>query len=144
MKKILLAIGLFTTTFLSAQTSNKIVINSDNIIGMTTKINNLEVAEFDFPTKLNWNDSKIACSKLGKGWRLPTVQELELIYNSNKKMKMNLNEGGTDVKFDDDYWSSELKSSKNSARNIMMRSGMTFFGFITQKCNVRAVRSINN
>jgi hypothetical protein len=144
MKKILITIGLFTTTFLSAQNSNKIISNADKIIGTTTLLNNLEVAEFDFPTKLNWNDSKIVCSKLGKGWRLPTVQELELIYNANKKMKMHLNEGGTDIKFDDDYWSSELKSSKNSARNIMMGSGMIFFGFINQKCNVRAVRSINN
>jgi len=140
MKKILLAIGLFTTTFLSAQTSNKIVINADNIIGMTTKINNLEVAEFDFPTKLNWNDSKIACSKLGKGWRLPTIQELELIYNSNKKMKMNLKD-----ETDDKYWSSELNTFKKSARILIMGTeSRKFSSFLTEKSNVRAVRSISN
>lgn len=140
MKKILLAIGLFTTTFLSAQTSNKIVSKADNIIGMITIISNLEVAEFDFPTKLNWNDSKIACSKLGKGWRLPTIQELELIYNSNKKMKMNLKD-----ETDDKYWSSELNTFKKSARILIMGTeSMKFSSFLTEKLNVRAVRSISN
>lgn len=124
--------------------SNKIVSNADNIIGMITIISNLEVAEFDFPTKLNWNDSKIACSKLGKGWRLPTIQELELIYNSNKKMKMNLKDGRSDEKYADEYWSSELNPSKNSAEILKMQPGMKFIGFVTEKLNVRAVRSVNN
>jgi hypothetical protein len=141
MKKILIIIGLFTSTFLSAQSSNKTLSNADKIIGTTTLLNNLEVAEFDFPTKLNWNDSKIACSKLGKGWRLPTVQELELIYNANKKMKMNFKPSDG---FDDQYWSSELNFSKNSVQIMMMASGLKFIGFVTEKCNVRAVRSINN
>lgn len=124
--------------------SNKIVSNADNIIGMITIISNLEVAEFDFPTKLNWNDSKIACSKLGKGWRLPTIQELELIYNSNKKMKMNLKDGRSDDEYADEYWSSELNSFKNSARILMTQSEMKFSRFVTEKLNVRAVRSVNN
>jgi len=140
MKKLLIAIGLFTTTFLSAQNSNKILSNADKIIGTTTILNNLEVAEFDFPTKLNWNDSKIACSKLGKGWRLPTIQELELIYNSNKKMKMNLKD-----ETDDKYWSSELNTFKKSARILIMGTeSRKFSSFLTEKSNVRAVRSISN
>ena len=140
MKKLLIATGLFTTTFLSAQNSNKILSNADKIIGTTTILNNLEVAEFDFPTKLNWNDSKIACSKLGKGWRLPTIQELELIYNSNKKMKMNLKD-----ETDDKYWSSELNTFKKSARILIMGTeSRKFSSFLTEKSNVRAVRSISN
>ena len=40
----------------------------------------LQVAEFDFHSKMNYYDAKNACKVLGDGWRLPTTVEAELMY----------------------------------------------------------------
>ncbi len=48
-----------------------------------------EVSDYDFTgTKdkpiggeMDWNAANAACSNLGDGWRLPSFEELELIYN---------------------------------------------------------------
>jgi hypothetical protein len=57
------------------------------IIGKPIKIGNLLVAENDFPDTMEWSDAKTACSELGKGWRLPTIEELRLLYLNQKKVK---------------------------------------------------------
>ena len=54
--------------------------NSDSIIGKPIKIGKLEVAQNDFPKTMFWNDAVKACTDLGKGWRLPTKDELNLLY----------------------------------------------------------------
>ena len=56
-----------------------------NIIGKPIKIGNIEVAQYDFPVKMNWNDAKKACAALGDGWRLPSKEELYILYaNQNR------------------------------------------------------------
>ena len=53
-----------------------------NIIGKPIKIGNIEIAQYDFPDRMNWNDAKKACARLGAGWRLPTKDELNLLYEN--------------------------------------------------------------
>ena len=68
-----------------------------NIIGKSIKIHNLEIAQFDFPYKLDWISAKNACSNMGNGWRLPTVEEFDLLTRYNSKIE-NYVKG--------DYWTS--------------------------------------
>lgn len=53
--------------------------NSDSILGVPIRIGNLEVAQFDFPSKINRDYAEEECQSLGKGWRLPTIAELNLL-----------------------------------------------------------------
>lgn len=80
----------------SEKITEKIVESSNPIIGNTIKIENIEVAEKDFPKQMNWEDAKKACEQLGDGWKLPTKYELNILYNNKDKI------GG----FAANYWSS--------------------------------------
>ena len=73
MKKLLLLPLLIITSFCFGQ-------DSASIIGKPKKVGNLFVAQNDFKRKMNWEDSKAACDKLGKGWRLPNKDELNILY----------------------------------------------------------------
>ena len=50
------------------------------IIEEPVRIGKLEVAQNDFTNQCNWRDAVKACSSLGEGWRLPTKDELNLMY----------------------------------------------------------------
>ncbi len=71
--------------------------NSSSIIGKPIRVDNLLVAQKDFPDNMNWDDAKKACTELGNGWRLPNLLELRTLFENKKKI------GG----FDYYYWSSE-------------------------------------
>ena len=58
-------------------------------------INGLEVS--DNLGYMNWDEAKIACKKLGTGWRLPTKDELYMIYKNKEEI------GGFANNY---YWSS--------------------------------------
>ena len=58
-------------------------------------INGLEVSHN--LGSMNWYDAKIACQKLGLGWRLPTKDELNMLYENKEEI------GGF---ADNSYWSS--------------------------------------
>jgi hypothetical protein len=66
-------------------------------IGKTYKISNLEVAQKDFTDVMYWKDAKDACAELGDGCRLPTKDELNILYKNKDKI------GGF---ADFGYWSS--------------------------------------
>ena len=68
-----------------------------NVIGNPIKIGSIEVAQYDFPVKMNWEDAKKACEALGDGWKLPSKDELNILYQNSYEI------GGfaTDL-----YWSS--------------------------------------
>ena len=51
---------------------------------------------------MNWNDAKVACNRLGSGWRLPTKEELNTLYLNKDKI------GGFAGSY---YWSSTEGSS---------------------------------
>ena len=78
-----------------------------DIIGKSIKIGNLEVAQNDFPNTMNWEDAKKACEKLGSRWRLPTKDELNLLYRNKDKIGGFASEGYWSSTEDDDYgaWS---------------------------------------
>ena len=103
MKKLLIIPMLFCLLiFASCDNSPKKTVptsNTDyeNIIGIPIKIENLEVAQYDFPESMNWYDAKEVCAKLGKGYRLPTKDELEVMYKNKDRV------GGFVNKI---YWSS--------------------------------------
>ncbi|MFM8318132.1 MAG: DUF1566 domain-containing protein [Bacteroidota bacterium] len=40
----------------------------------------IEVAKKDFSNRMNWGAAKKACKNLGNGWRLPSINELEAMY----------------------------------------------------------------
>ena len=84
--------------------SIKSVEKIKKIIGKSIQLDGFTVAEFDIPSDfyvdswINMGDAKKACEKLGKGWRLPTIEDLNLIYQNRDKI------GGFET--DRFYWSS--------------------------------------
>jgi hypothetical protein len=52
----------------------------------TIKIGNLEVMTEDFENKMKWMDAIKACESLGDGWRLPTKEELNILYENKGKI----------------------------------------------------------
>lgn len=79
MKKILLLPLLLVTCLSFAQ-------DAKQIIGKPIKIGNLLVAQNDFPVGMDRHDADKACRKLGKGWRLPTKNELKILYKNRDKI----------------------------------------------------------
>ena len=77
MKKAILFLILFICT---------LNLFSQTIIGKPIKIGILVVAQHDFPNRMTGEDAKAACAKLGEGWRLPTKDELNLLYQNKDKI----------------------------------------------------------
>ena len=92
------AVGLYFIYKLHANGLPKMNTNYKDIIGKPYKFGNLEIAQYDFPEKMNWHDAKKACETLGDGWRLPTKDELNSSYFSQI--------GNINFKW---YWSSTLE-----------------------------------
>jgi hypothetical protein len=59
----------------------------------------LQVANQDFTYSMMWQEAKNACSNLGSGWRLPTIEELHAMHS-----QLYLNRLGS-FREDDRYWS---------------------------------------
>jgi hypothetical protein len=122
----------------SSRTKTILTSNTDyeNIIGRPIKLDNLEVAQHDFPKSMNWDDAKAACAKLGEGWRLPTKDELNLLYQKKDKI------GGFAEYF---YWSStEYINNDAWLKNFNIVGSQRFSNIVTKfgVFNVRAVRSL--
>ena len=86
---------------------------SASIIGKSVKIGKLEIAQFDFPAKMIWKDAAAACTALGKGWRLPTKPELQLIYLNRAKI------GGFAKDY---YWSSSTSEYYDSSGSYFLKN----------------------
>lgn len=123
IKKLLFVPLLLINCLIRAQTSIE-------TIGNPIRIGKLEVAQFDFPQKMNWYDAKKACAKLGKGWSLPTKMELSLLYQNQAKI------GGFSTSY---YWSSTETGIDNAWRHNFS-FGMS--GFIADKGNEYFVRAV--
>ena len=89
-KEKVVGLGILGKVYLrdefSEKVTEKIEESSNPIIGNTYKIENIEVAEKDFPNTMNWEDAKKACEELGRGWRLPTKDELNTLYLNKDKI----------------------------------------------------------
>ena len=102
-----------------------------SLIGKPIIIGNLIVAQNDFSNMLNWHDAKEACEALGNGWRLPTIDELNILYNNQDKI------GGFE-KFS--YWSSKEIDSFAWAQYFV--NGFQHDYIKNDPYYVRAVRSL--
>jgi hypothetical protein len=106
-------------------------VNPAEIIGKPFRIGNLEVAKKDFPKKMNWIDANKACADLGKGWRLPTKDELNLIYKNKDKI------GGFAI---NQFWSSTEYDTSQAWLQAFDNGSQDFYIKGYEPC-VRAVRS---
>jgi formylglycine-generating enzyme required for sulfatase activity len=104
---------------------------NSNIIGKPFKISNLEVVQKDFPNVMNWNDAKEACAELGDGWRLPTKDELNILYHNKDKI------GG----FADGYYWSSTEFDNNYAWYQNFYNGFQDYFYKNVTMYVRAIRA---
>lgn len=79
MKKFLFLPILLFNLFCIAQ-------DVKNIIGKPTKIGNIEVAQYDFPNAMSLDAALKGSKALGNGWRLPTKDELNTLYQNKEKI----------------------------------------------------------
>lgn len=122
---------LFSLAFLFMCSS--LIGQTNLIIGTPIKIGNLEVAQDDFPIRKEWNDAVKSCAALGNGWRLPTKDELNLLYINRDKIGRFAN---------NDYWSSTEEGSDNAWRQYFNGGSQALLFKRNGFANVRAVRTL--
>ena len=111
--------------------------DSASIIGKSITIGNLVVAQFDFPNKMIWSHAKEDCAALGKGWRLPTKDELDTLYINKDKI-----DGFAYASLEDLYWSStEDVRNEYDAWNQGLKFGFKQCMSKNGPNHVRAVRA---
>jgi hypothetical protein len=110
------------------------VTSVSQIIGTTYKLDSIEIAQYDLPTEVTWYNAKRECEELGKGWRLPTQEELHQMYN-NKDLIGNF--------VNTNYWTSTVYNFDYAWMQVFTHG----FIAITSKqgyINARAVKTIKN
>ena len=105
-----------------------------NIIGNPVKIDKFEVAQYDFPKEMHWDDAKKICDSLGNDWRMPNKDELNILFQYKDRI------GGFNGNW---YWSSTLDNNYNDAWMQAFGNKIEGTGFMsrTMPLYVRAVRS---
>jgi uncharacterized protein (TIGR02145 family) len=115
------------------------IYEKSKVIGNPIRIGNLEIAENDFESKMEFNEAVDACARLGNGWRLPTLDELKLI-DDNKSLIIGL-------KFGNYYYWSSIKANSGEPRVYYFVSNFHGkFGYkdkFSDPC-VRPVRSLTS
>tara|TARA_B110000240_G_C13043633_1_gene260236 strand:+ start:34 stop:387 length:354 start_codon:yes stop_codon:yes gene_type:complete len=96
----------------------------------TVKIGNLEVMTEDLG-EMKWEEAKKACKNLGDGWRLPSKDELNLLYKNKEKI------GGFLYSY---YWSSTENEFYTAWFQYFPNGGQDHF-FKASIYGVRAVRT---
>ena len=131
MKK-LLAIALILAACGGNNSNPTIETNKNPIIGTPKRLGNIEIAERDFPTKMDWLSAMAACNVLGDGWRLPTQEELKNICGKKSEL------GGFTGRY---YWSSR-EDDKEFAWSHYFGSNDQLSFYKSNAYSVRAVRSL--
>lgn len=128
MKILLFIPFLFMCSLVSGQT-----YNSDSIIGKPKKIGNLEIAQNDFPRKLYWYDIEKALTDLGNGWRLPTKDELNIMFLNKEKISGFANsrywsstDGGDNSAWGQGFESGNQKLANKFNNNYLVRAVRAF------------------
>jgi len=103
-----------------------------SIVGKTTKIRNIEVAQFDFSEKMNLRQAENACKALGNGWRLPTITESKILFQ-NKNMISNIK--------NDIYWCGKDEYGDLWRFSFVNGIKMLSIGNVNSKYYVRAVKT---
>jgi clan AA aspartic protease (TIGR02281 family) len=112
-----------------------ISFNPSQIIGKPVRLGKIEVTQYKFPTVMTWSEAQKACRDLKNGWRLPTKDELILLYNNKNKIG-NFEDIG--------FWSSlEGKDDRgyDAAWGLYFLNGIGSFGYKNFESAVRAVRT---
>jgi hypothetical protein len=116
------------------------------IIYNPSKKYSFELAKHDLPEKLSWINAREFCQNNSENWRLPTLEELKVIYDYSA-----LNKDLSLTK--DDYWSGDLVFNYENeellrmiglAFTFDMEIGISFPGgaSVTVKKLVRLVRNV--
>ncbi len=106
--------------------------SSNPIIGKPITIGSIEVAQNDFEDSMSWDDAVSACKALGKGWRLPTKNELNELFKNKTKIGGFKNIG---------HWSS-TETGKDEAWCQNSIGGSQYNNYKVNPEYVRAVRSL--
>ena len=134
-KEKVVGLGILGKVYLanefSEKVTEKIEESSNPIIGNTIKIENIEVAEKDFPNYMKWKDAKKACEELGRGWRLPTKDELNILFQNKDKI------GG----FAGDYYWSGTEDNSDYSWRQGFEGGKQEISYKEGDYYVRAIRS---
>lgn len=93
-----------------------------------------EVFSQDLDDSMDFIEAKHACKILGEGWRLPTLRELELMYDLYKNAIGNF--------YAYYYWSSETEYDKNWYWDFREGFGFAAYSAEYDLKNVRPIRSI--
>jgi len=95
----------------------------------------MQVAKEDLPHLMTWDDAMSACQNLGNGWRLPSVGELQEMYELHKQGKGNFK--------NELYWSSSQDNS-GVAWNVSFSDGIVRNYGVNKDflARVRAVRAL--
>ena len=135
MKKVLIAVVgiiIFHISF-----SQDILKGKRHSLTNSVKLNNLEILSNDFSNYYTWDSAKIICENLGRGWRLPNRQELNILF-------INRNKIGGFLK-NTKYWSSDLYSKNGSLayEQLFNFQGYKDVSPTYSKLKVRAVRNLS-
>jgi hypothetical protein len=103
-----------------------------NIVGKSVMIGRIEVAQYDFPSFMNWVDATKACADLGDGWRLPTKDELKYLYVNKIAIGEFTNKS---------YWSSTVVDNETAVGQFFILDGDYFFQSKADANFVRAIRT---
>jgi hypothetical protein len=106
-------------------TLSSVIFKNGNIL-----IDGLEIAPIDLPEKMNWEDANNACRELGEGWKLPSKDELNKIFQNKDRIN------GLDSMI---YWSSS-EHIKNSAWLQYFNSGNQLSSNKNDKFSVRPLK----
>ena len=98
----------------------------------TVKIENLEIMAEDLG-QMEWDEVNQKCAELGNGWRLPTKEELNFLYQNKETI------GGFD---NYEYWSSEQEGAQNDARVQFFGNGYQYTNYEAEIPNARLVRDL--
>jgi len=98
----------------------------------TVKIENLEIMAKDLG-QMEWDEVNQKCAELGDKWRLPTKEELNLLYINKESI------GGFD---NYEYWSSEQEGAQNDAWVQFFGNGYQYTNDEAEIPNARLVRDL--
>ena len=98
----------------------------------TVKIENLEIMAEDLG-QIEWDEVNQKCAELGDKWRLPTKEELNLLYINKESI------GGFD---NYEYWSSEQEGAQNDAWVQFFGNGYQYTNDEAEIPNARLVRDL--
>ena len=110
--------------------------DAKEIIGKPYRIGRFEIAQFDFSKYMYWDQANNACKGLGIGWRVPTKNELKVLYSNKSKIKI----GGYSYNY---YWGNNEDKDYPSMRQNFS-NGEQEIMYEDDRCRVRAVRTVVN